>query len=207
MNLDWGNVPVWVGIVLTSFSVVIAVRTYVLNSRRALREQASQVMVTIHQIPGTPDIVHTAVVTNYSKAPIWRVVLTVSRYTTSESSERELVVAPDDSFSFTTEPFWWEKYAPGAVSGAISKAPPYSVVKFVDAQGYQWRRSSTGVLSPPPYGGGIPMAQNWRGRWGRRFYRFRKAVIPTRLRHWFRDRWREYLSAKPKQYRGSEKDV
>jgi len=192
---------------LTGVSVVIAVRTYVLNSRRALRDQASHVLVKVHQTHGAPDIVHTAVVTNHSKAPIWRVVLTVHRYTTTEISERELVIAPDESFSFATEPFWWEKYAPGTIRGGIAKAPLYGVVSFVDAQGYMWRRSSTGVLSPPSYIGFLPTGSNWRARWGRRFYRFRKAAIPTPLRHWFRNRRRAYLSAKPKRYRGSEKDL
>lgn len=205
MGLDWGSVPVWVGILLTSVSVVVAVRTYVLNSRRALQEQASQVMVTVQQAQGAPDILHTAVVTNHSKAPIWRVVLEVNRYMTMESSERKLVVAPDESFAFTTEVFWQEKFVPGTVN-RLAESPLYGVVRFVDAQGYQWRRSSTGVLSPQPRGE-FRRAGPWRSRFRAGAYRFRRIFIPTRLRHGVRDRWRAYNMAKPSRYSGSEKDV
>lgn len=202
MNLDWGNVPVWVGIILTSVSVVIAVRTYVLNSKRALREQASHVVAQ-----EAPDILHTAVVTNHSKAPIWRVVLSVHPYTTMESSEKELVVAPDDSLSFTTEPFWWEKYAPGTVRRGLAQAPLYGVVSFVDAQGYQWRRSSTGVLSPQSRRRKASSSWRWLSILRRGFYKFRKTVVPVRIRHGVRDRWRAYLSARPNRYTGSEDEV
>jgi hypothetical protein len=124
MGLDWGNIPVWVGVILTSASVGIAARTYVLNSRRAIREQASQVTVELHVPEIAPDILHTVEVTNHSAASIWRVRLEVHRFTTVEYSPREAVVRPGDSLIFTTEPFWWEKFAPGSASGAM-RAPVY----------------------------------------------------------------------------------
>jgi hypothetical protein len=200
MGLDWGNIPVWVGVILTSASVGIAARTYVLNSRRAIREQASQVTVELHVPEIAPDILHTVEVTNHSAASIWRVRLEVHRFTTVEYSPREAVVRPGDSLIFTTEPFWWEKFAPGSASGAM-RAPVYGIVTFVDAQGYEWRRSSTGVLVPPPRAG-----FGRRGGLGR-FYKFRKAFVPKRIRHWFRDRSRAYLSAKPMQYRDSKNRI
>jgi len=196
MSLGWGSIPLWVGVILTSGSVAIAARTYVVNSRRALREEASRVTVTLHQAQRAPDVLRTATVTNHSSAPIWGVSVDVHRYTTMEISPLEPVVSPGESFTFTTEVFWWEKFAPGALSQLV-EAPLYGVVHFVDAQGYRWRRSTTGLLSPP-FQAGI-----FRGGELGRFYRFRKGVVPQRVRHWFRNRWGAYLSARPKRYRGS----
>lgn len=189
--LDWGSVPVWIGALLTAGSVAIAARTYVLNSRRQLREQANCVVMRLVQINtgSVDDVVHEAVVTNYSDAPVWRVQVSVSRYGTTDTSDAEPIIPPGESFVYRTDPFWWRKFG-GIDERRIVAETPRARVSFLDAAGFAWVRKGEDPIVPRPWSSKGSLSKG---------YLLRKKFIPAKVRHLFRDQWRGFVDNRPRR--------
>ena len=202
--MDWGNVPTWIGMLVGAGSLAVAARTYVVNTRRQLRAQANKVALSLtRKTPrSTQDYVHEALVENHSDAPIWNVQISISRYRTVESGDPIKVLPPGGKARFGTEPYVWALYGglgpddPRPMhygDHEIDTRPypaPTASVRFLDADGYRWKRSGTDSIAPdrtrkPPK----------NGRW----YRIRKRIIPAKLRHAIRDRWRGWVATRPQR--------
>jgi hypothetical protein len=144
MSLDWGNVPTWIGSILTSATVFAAYRTLRRTEKRHLREQASQVHVTMSRSlrAGTNRVFAvTMTATNRSGAPIYSVALGFATVPRVMIAERPFVdmgesVSEEVNFDEASDEIDVLTYTD-------------AIVLFRDADGYWWERYARGTLTYP----------------------------------------------------------
>src|SRR4051794_3605959 len=119
--IDWGDVPTWIGAITTGGSAVFAARTYILNNRRLIRQQAARVRIIVEQLeprPGQHGMRYRAAVINGSDAYITIRSISVSAF---GDVDFDMIgtnqLGPHGEISFETKPM--------VVKGGEAKDPSY----------------------------------------------------------------------------------
>ncbi|MGW7261698.1 hypothetical protein [Streptomyces sp. NPDC054834] len=153
LGLDWGNVPTWVGAVVTSTSVSIAAISYRRSVHDKERGQASLVgaWIGIKENAGKQERVIR--ISNASDAPVYEVTVRVPGMREENLSEllpkstTTLDVRPPSSKSSriasATVSMW--VFSASATRETRSDDPPPEL-EFRDGSGKLWRRSPDGKL-------------------------------------------------------------
>jgi hypothetical protein len=148
LGLDWGNVPAWVGTIVTSSSFAVAALSYrrsVFDKERAQASTVAALVTRRMREDGTQRQV--LLVSNGSDAPVYEVAVHVlgipepywlEQVPAKETSERELLPKGARlTFSVDGVPIGDDL---GAVLGALPQ------LEFRDAAGRWWTKDSDGRL-------------------------------------------------------------
>ena len=179
LGLDWGNVPTWVGAVITGTSASIAAIAYRRSVRDKERDQASHVAAWVGLTDGSDGGSRMLHITNGSDASVYEVSVQVPGAPDFHLVEipAKTTLTPDVALPEWRETgrdvavttvtakvrFFLMSVEGTAVAEAISQeAAP--TIEFRDAVGRRWQRSAAGKLSQVTESG--YRITEWRARYG-----------------------------------------
>jgi hypothetical protein len=160
-GLDWGNVPAWIGSVLTSGSVLIAALAYRRSVLDRERGQASQIGAWLALTGEEGEARPVAKASNSSNAPVYEVIISFpglpdlsvpelisGSIVTLElpDSAQKFIRSEKRSGSVGLKLFFYEIESSRTEEKLVlgEESPK---IQFRDAVGRWWRRDSTGRLS------------------------------------------------------------
>jgi hypothetical protein len=160
LGLDWGNVPAWIGSVLTSGSVLVAALAYRRSVLDKERGQASQIGAWLALTGEVGKERPVARVSNSSNAPVYEVIIKFPGL--SDLNVPELIAGsiatlelPDNAEKFIRSEkrsgsaglklFFFEVEASRTEEKILGEESPE--IHFRDALGRWWRRDKIGRLS------------------------------------------------------------
>lgn len=160
LGLQWGDVPAWVGSILTGVALLIAANTYRKSVLESTRTQASMVTVWVERTDG----VETVHVKNGSNASVYAVTVYYGGKHRSEDTSPYYGVRYKDSG--LKELGKWPSIGPNEIKSAALKRdffsdPEIPWLYFRDANGVDWIRDYRARLERHNY----RQQQQWSESW------------------------------------------
>lgn len=151
-NLNWGDVPTWIGSVITSVSVLIAAISYRLSILDKQRNQASKIGAWFVEVEESS---RAACITNVSDAPIYQVELLTPNIPDVQpfilpASETAIIKLPgksDKGLAGSQFVKIIDRAEKGIQTREIWESEQQPSIQFRDAVGRWWNRDSAGQLS------------------------------------------------------------
>jgi hypothetical protein len=151
IGLDWGNVPGWVGTVVTSTSVTIAALSYRRSVFDRQRQQASFIAAWVGLVEKDGKHRRALQVSNGSDASVYEVAILLSDkpvFLTELPAKTTSIIELLDGQGASVAPiasmrFWVVEVVMREETVSAASAPE---IEFRDAAGRMWRRDADGKL-------------------------------------------------------------